>query len=42
MLAVGERSCDHATPRQVAWLEEAIVTSPTFMDCAVGLEAEYS
>ena len=32
----------HATPRQVAWLEEVIVTSPTFMDCAVGLEAEYS
>ena len=29
MLAVGERSCDYAPPRQVAWLEEAIVTSPT-------------
>ena len=42
MLAVGERSCDHATPRKVAWLEEVIVTSPTFMDYAVGLEAEYS
>ena len=35
MLAVGERSGDHATSRQVTWLEEAIVISPTVMDCTV-------
>ena len=32
MLTEGERSCDHATPRQVALREEEIVESPTAMD----------
>ena len=37
MLTVGERSCDHATPRQMALLEEEIVESPTSKDATLTL-----
>ena len=41
MLTVGERSCDHATPRQMALLEEEIVVSPTFKDTTPGVIEEF-
>ena len=41
MLWVGETSCDQATLRQMALLEEVLVMLPTSIDCALGFIVEY-
>ena len=40
MFTVGERSCDHATRRQMALLEEEIVVFPTSKDATPGVIEE--
>ena len=41
LVIVGDRSCDHATPRQMALLEEEIVVSATFKDTTPGVIEEF-
>lgn len=40
MLIVGDRSCDHATPRQMALPDREIMVSPTAIDSTLGVIEE--